>query len=163
MIYFIIVFSLFFESSFSNIIPFNSILTPLFLITSLVIMYPYFRNKNINFLISCLLCGIFYDVIFSNSSFVNTISFVVFGGIIILGYNYIKYNILSSNILNVVVIVLYRIISYLILCIIDYSNFNGFSLLEGIYNSIIINVIYGIIIYIIMDKISKIFKIKRIE
>lgn len=163
MIYIIIIFSFLFEASFSNIISNDSLFVPLFLLTSLVILFPYFKNKKINYIIVCLLCGLFYDISFADSVFINTISFGLCGSFIILLYTYVSYNLCSSNLINIIVIILYRIISYIILCIIDYISFNEMRLLEGIYSSLIVNIVYGIVIYIIIDKISKIFQIKRVE
>lgn len=163
MIYIIILFSFIFESVFSNIVNSYSFLTPLFLLTSLGILYPYFKNKRINFFIVCIICGLFYDIVFTDSPFINTISFGLCSGLIILIYNYVNYNIFSSNIINIIFIIFYRVISFLLLCIIDFINFNELILLEGIYNSLLINIIYGIILFIIMDLLSKIFNIKRVE
>ena len=74
-----------------------------------------------------------------------------------------NYNIVNSNFINIIVICIYRIVSYLLLCIIDFVKFNEMSLLEGIYNSLLVNVVYGIIIFIIVSLIAKIFNIKRVE
>lgn len=163
MVYVIILLSFLFESIFTNIVNSYSFLTPLFLLTSLSILYPYFKNKRINFIIICIICGLFYDIAFTDSPFINTISFGICSGFIILSYNYVSYNIYSSNIINIINIIFYRIISYLLLCIIDYINFNELNLLEGIYNSLLVNIIYGIIIFIIVELIAKIFNIKRVE
>lgn len=163
MIYIILIFSFLFESAFSNIVPKNSLLIPLFLLTSLTILYPYFKNKNINFVVTCVICGFIYDISLTNSLFINTLSFGIISGLIILIYNYINYNICSSNILNILVLISYRIVSYILLCIIDIIKFNEMSLIEGIYSSLIVNIIYGIIIFIVVDLLAKIFNIKRIE
>lgn len=163
MIYVILIFSFLFESAFSNIVFNYSVLTPLFLLTSFSILYPYFKKRNFNFILVCIICGLIYDVVFTNSPFINTISFGISGGLIILGYNYITYNIINSNLLNIVSIIVYRIISFFLLCIIDYIKFNEFNLLEGIYNSLLVNIIYGIIIFIITSLVAKIFNIKRVE
>ena len=163
MVYIIIIFSFLFESVFSNIVNSYSFLTPLFLLTSLSILYPYFKNNNINFVIVCIICGLFYDISFTDSLFINTICFGLCSGLIILGYNYVNYNIFSCSFINVINIIFYRIMSYLILCIIDYVNFNGSTLLQGIYNSLIVNIINGIIIFVIVDLLSKIFNIKKVE
>lgn len=160
MIYIILLFSFLLECSFSNILSINSILIPLFLLTSLTIIYPYLKKEKHNFIIICTILGLLYDISFYNSAFINTISFGVCSIIIIIGYNYLTYNILNANIINLLVIIFYRIISYLLLCLIDYLSFNGLILLKGIYSSLIINILYGIIIYIIIDLVSKIFKIK---
>lgn len=163
MIYIILIISFLLESSFSNITNINSLFTPLFLLTSLVLLYPYFKKSNSNFIIVCVICGLIYDISFSDSVFINTLSFGLSGGLIILGYNYVNYNIYSSNFINLMVIIFYRIVSYILLCIVDYIHFNEMSMIEGIYNSIIVNIIYGILIYIIIDLIAKIFNIKRVE
>ena len=161
MKYLVLVISLLLEAIFSNIVSLNSLLIPLFLITSLVIIYPYFCKKNINFFLVCLVSGFLYDLIFADSLFINTLSFSFIGIIIILGYSYVNYSIYSSNILNIIIIILYRIISYLLLCIIGYTTFNENILLSGISSSLILNVIYGLILYLVIDMISKIFVIKR--
>ena len=163
MIYIVIIFSFLFESVFSNIVNINSFLIPLFLLTSLSIIYPFFKNKNFNFVIVSIICGLFYDISFTNSPFINTISFSICSGLIILSYNYVSYSIYSSNFINIINIIIYRVISYLLLCIVDFVNFNESILLEGIYNSLLVNLIYGIILFIIVDLISKIFNIKRVE
>ena len=163
MIYIVIIFSFLFESTFSNIVNSYNFLTPLFLLTSLSILYPYFKNNKFNFVVTCIICGFFCDIAFTDSLFINTITFGLCSGIIILGYNYVNYNIYSSNFINIINIVFYRVVSYLLLCIVDFINFNESILLEGIYNSLLVNVIYGIILFIIIDLISKIFNIKRVE
>ena len=163
MIYFILILSFLLEGSFSNLVYKNSLFIPLFFITSLSIIYPYFNNKKLNFIIVCLICGMFYDIIFTNSTFINTLSFPICGCLIILGYNYMNYNIFSSNFINTIVLILYRVISYLLLCLVSFTSFNIIELYESIYSSIIANVIYGILIYGLIYILNKIFKIKRVE
>ena len=163
MIYIILIFSFLFDAMFSNIVSINSFLIPLFLLTSLSILYPYFKNKYMTFFLVSIICGFFYDITLTNTPFINTITFGICSILIIIVYNYINYNIINSNLINIIIIIFYRIISYLFICIVDFVKFNEVILMKGIYNSIIINVIYGIVIYIIIDLISKIFRIKRIE
>lgn len=163
MIYIILIFSCLFELSFTNVVNIYSFLTPLFLLTSLTILYPYFKNNKSNFIIVTIICGLLYDISITGTPFINTIGLGICSGVIILGYNYMNYNIINSNFINIIVICIYRVVSYLLLCIIDYINFNEMYLLEGIYNSLLVNVIYGIIIFIIISLIAKIFNIKRVE
>lgn len=163
MIYIVLIFSFLFECAFSNIVNSYCLLTPLFLIVSFSILYPYFKNNKFNFVIVGIICGLLYDIALTDSIFINTISFGICSGLIVLGFSYVNYNIYSSSIINLIVIVFYRIISYFLLCIIDYVNFNEYVLLEGISNSIIINIIYGIILFIIVDLVAKVFNIKKVE
>ena len=163
MICFILIFSFLLEVSFTNIVSYNSFLIPSFTITSLVLIYPYFKNKNINYIIVCLILGLFYDIAFADSDFVNVISFGLLGGIIILCYNYVKYNIYTANIINIIILISYRIISYIILLSINYVSFNNRTFFSGIYKSLLMNIIYGIVLYIVVEKLAKVFNKNRIE
>ena len=161
MIYFILIFSLFFEAVISNIVEMNSIFTPLFLLTSLTIIYPYFKNKK-NYVVLMVVLGAFYDVMFVNSAFISTISFFACSFVIILLFKIINYNLLNSSIINIAIIILYRIITFLLLILIGYINLNISLFLKSIYSSLITNIIYGIIIYIILKKINIIKKIGNV-
>ena len=161
MIYLVLAISFILECIFSNLVNVSSIFIPLFLITSFTILYPFFKKENHSFLITITIFGLIYDIIFYNSTFINTITFFICGLTIKFAYNFYKYNIFSSNIINVFTIIIYRIISYILLFLIGYMNFNISYLLKGIYSSIIVNVIYGIILYIIIYSLPNIFKIKR--
>lgn len=163
MVCFILIFSFLLESAFTNIVNINSFVIPLFTITSLVIIYPYFRNKNINYIIVSLILGLFYDISFADSIFVNTICFGILSSMIIICYNYVKYNIYTSSIINIIILISYRIISYVILLSVNYIPFNNEILFRGIYNSLSINIIYAIVLYIIVDLLSKLFNKKRVE
>lgn len=160
MIYILIIFSFLFESLITNIVNIESFLVPLFLLTSLCILYPFFKSNNLTFFITSTICGFIYDISFTDTLFINTISFGACSGIIILLYNYFKYNIYSASFINVISIISYRTISYLLLCIIDYINFNHVIFFKGIYNSLLINIIYGIILYLTADILSRLFNIK---
>lgn len=162
MIYLLLVLSFIFESIITNIVHINSFLIPLFLLTSFVMLYPYFKGKNLNFIITCIICGFIYDISFSDSTFINTICFGLSGLFIISCYNYFKYNIYSSNLINIFNIIIYRIITYLLLVVLDYISFNANIIFVGIYKSLIINIVYGIIIYLLADVLAKLFNIKRV-
>jgi len=160
MICIILILSFLLEATFTNLVPIDSFLIPLFTITSLVIVYPYFKKKNINYILVCLIIGFFYDITFSDSLFVNTISFAIIGGLINLCYNYVKYNIYTSSIINIIILISYRIITYIMLLSINYITFNKYIFLKGISNSLLLNIIYGIVLYITIELLAKIFNKK---
>lgn len=163
MIPIVLIFSFLFEGIFSNLVNTDSIFIPLFCLTSLLLIYPYFKKKDINYIIVCLILGLFYDIVFSDSAFVNTICFCIIGFLNIICYKYVKYNIYTSNIINLILLITYRIISYIILLSINYITFNSTIFFKGIYSSILINIIYGIMLYYIIELLSKIFNQKRVE
>lgn len=163
MISIILIISLLLESAFSNIIPLDSLFIPLFVLTSLTILYPYFKKNKLNFIIVCMIMGLIYDIVFSNSLFVNVLTFSIIGVGLIICYTYVKYNIYTANIINLIMLISYRIITYIILLSVNYITFNNTILLKGIYSSILMNIIYAIILFYIVDVLSKIFNRRRVE
>lgn len=155
MIYIYLVLSFLLEAIVTNIFSLNSLFIPLFTLTSLVIIYPYFNNKIFSFIITSIILGLLYDITFSSSIFINTIVFGVSSALIILLYNYVNFSIYSSVLFNTIIIIFYRLISYLILCVIEYLNFNQFLLFKGIYSSLIINILYGLISYFMLYCVLK--------
>lgn len=165
MVYIVLIISFILEGIFTNLVSINSLFIPLFTITSLIMLYPYFNNKknnyNYNYIITTAITGIFYDIAYTNSLFVNTFAFVICGLLVILINNYVTPNILSRNCTNLVIIISYRIITYFILCIFGYMHFNESILLKGIYSSLILNIIFGIILYFLCDKLNKKLNIRK--
>ena len=158
MVYSVIIFSFILEGVMSTLFNLNTIYIPLFVISSLTILYPYLKNKTLNYIIIYIICGFLYDFIFCNAPFINTIVFSFCSIFTIFAYKYIKYNIFNSNILNIIIIILYRLFSYCLLLLVGYLNLKKSLLITGIYSSIFMNVLYFFIIYIILYLVSKILK-----
>ena len=164
MIAIVLCFSLLLESTISNIIDINSIFVPLFLITALVNLYPYFKKINkFNFFLVCMIVGIVYDIVFTNSLFVNTLAYTFIGFLISVCYSFVKYNIYTSNIINIIMLISYRIFTYIMLLSLNYISFNNKIFFKGIYSSLLINIIYCIILYILVDFLAIIFNKNRVE
>lgn len=162
MIALTLVLSFLLEIIFSNIVSSTGIFVPLFFIVSLVIVYPYFKSK-LYFIITCLICGIVYDLGFFNTTFINTICFTLSGLFIMNLHSYINYNLVSTLIVNTIILIINRILSYLFLCLIAYNKFHILTLFRGIYSSLLINIIYGVILFITLEFISRKFNVKKNE
>lgn len=161
MIWVILIVSFLLESTFTNIVSINSCLIPLFSLTSLVLIYPYMKKKKENYIIICLILGLFYDIVFTDSIFVNTMCFGIIGGLVIVCYNYVKFNVYTANIINIIMLITYRIFSYIMLLSINYIAFNSYTFFSGIYNSLLINIVFGIVLYFIMELLDKILNTKK--
>lgn len=159
----IIIISILLETNLSNILPLNSYLFPLFTLTSLVLIYPFFNNDNKQYLKYTLVTGLLYDIILTDTLFLNMFIFLIIAQIIK------KINItLSNNIINVmlitiIIITTYLLITYTALYLIGYHQFELNILLTTILKSYLVNIIYSIILYIITDKISRKYKISKID
>lgn len=160
-----IIISFLLEGIFTNLVSINSLFIPLFTITSLVILFPYFNNKDkyFSYFIISVIFGFLYDIFYTNSLFINTFAFALNCLIIMFINNYVSPNLLIKMGVNVIVIIFYRITTYFMLCLYGYIIFNENLLLKGIYSSIIVNLIYGIILYFISNLCAKKLNIKKYE
>lgn len=160
----VIISSFFLESICSNYISINSSLfIPLFSIISLVIIYPYFNNKDLQFLQCCVGVGLAYDLIFTNTLIFNMVIFLGIGVIIKLINFFISNNPLNITLISALSIVFYRLITYIVLCIVGYLNFNFQVLYKSIYSSLLLNVIYAFFVYLLTDYFSRKYKIQKID
>ena len=165
MIILLIFISFLLEGYFTTFISLNSLFIPLFTLTSIIILYPFFDIKE-NFhkyIIISIIFGLLYDIVYTNSVFINTISFTICSVILIFMNHYINSSLILKLGVVTIVIAIYRFISYLLLCIFNYLNFNENILLKGIYSSLIINIIYATILYIISNFISQKLNIRKYE
>lgn len=163
MLYFIIIIAFIFESIVSLLVPLNSFLSPLLVVSSLVLIYPYFMNDNSKFLKTSMFLGLLYDIIFTNTLFLNMLLFLLVG-FFIKQINII----LSNNYLNVIIITVlsllcYLISSYIILNILGVLNFNFKTLIVVIKNALFLNLFYNFLMFFITTKLSKKYKIAKID
>lgn len=163
MISSVIIISFLLDGIFSNLISNNSLLVPFFSLVCLLVLYPYFNGNNKNFIIISMLVGLFYDIIYTDSIFVNTFIFLILCLFIIKVNQYANYNLLNICGLSIICISIYRLLSYLLLCMVGYLTFNKSVLIVGIYSSLIINVVYSAILYFITNFLGKKLKLKKIE
>ena len=159
--------SFFIDLFLSSFIPIintsNNFLIPMFTIISLVLMYPYFINKNKEFIIYSLVTGFIYDIVVTNTLCFNMIMFSFIAFLIIMLDNNLSNNITSIIVKSFIIIFSYDIVVYFVLVLINYINFNILGLLIKLVKSILLNLIYIIISYNILDKISQKFNIKKLS
>lgn len=162
MILFVIIISFILESIISSLIPINTnFFNPCFVVVALIIIYPYFNKYNNRYLITCLITGLIYDFIFTSTLFFFSIIFLILGLIIKFIFSKVSNNIISVNITSFIIIVLYRLIVYFTLLATNYFSFDFNYLLKGIYSSIIMNIIYTSMLYLLTEFISKKLNIKK--
>ena len=161
MIILILLISFALEGIFSNLLSANSILIPLFTIISFVIVYPYFKNEKNKFYIYAGLIGLLYDIVYTNCPFVNTFTFLITSLMISLIYEYITVSKFNVTLIKIIILLFYQTISYIVLCFFSYTTFNETTLLTTLYSSIIINVIYGFLLFILVSFLDKKHKIRK--
>ena len=151
MIVFVSMLSFFLDGILSRYISLNTLFLPLFTIVSLVIIYPYFNNDNFRYFKFVAIIGLLYDIAYFNTLFYNFFLFLIIGFVIGL-INYLLSNNLYTNILMAIIsITIYRIFTFFLVIIFKTNAFSFFDLIQSIYNSLILNIIYCILIYIITE------------
>jgi rod shape-determining protein MreD len=161
MIPIILIVSFFLEGIYSCFISSDGIFISLFSLVSLIIVYPYFNKKNSSYYKCCFLTGLFYDLVYTDTIVFNAFIFTLMGFIIVKMNNIISNSYINSAIMSIIVIVLYRCIVYAFLIITDNYTFTFDILLKGIYTSLLANIIYATLSFIITDFCSTKLKIKK--
>lgn len=152
----IMVLSFFLDGICSNLIQISSLFYPLFSLLSLVIIFPYFSKKNRRkYYIYAFLIGLTYDILYTNTLFLNSLYFLAAGIFINLLYNLITNNIYSCILISIFIIICYRLFTYLFILLNNYVKLDIRYLFESIYSSLIINIIYVIFFYYLCYLINK--------
>ena len=138
-----------------------NILVPMFTIISLILIYPYYNNNEKNYLITCLVFGLLYDITFTNTFGLNVALFLSVGYTIIFLDGALSNNLFSLIIKMLIVIILYDLITYIILIMLNYIDYSILTLVIKVGKSLILNIIYLTITYFITNSIAKNLHIKK--
>ena len=160
MIISILIFCFIFQMVISNFI--SGIYLPLFVIPGLIVIYPYFKD-NIKYLIICFIYGIFYDIFISSYTLINTFLFLFIGTLITVLNRQWNNNVINNIIFFIILDIVYQTVYYFIISIIDKVSWLSQLNLNFIINTMISNIIFISILYIVTDKLSKKYKIYKID
>lgn len=135
----------------------------LIVLSTLILLEPFFKkNKNL-FYVYCFLMGFFYDLIYTGIYFMNAGLFL-FIGFFVMVINSVTPNSFFISIFELFLLIcFYRFFSFIFLSINGVIDFEFSLLFESIFCSVLINIIYGIILYFILFFMSKLFNINRIN
>ncbi len=158
---FLLVFSFLLQGILSLYLPFHFnqlyFLSYHFLVVVLVILYPiYYKKKKITmYYIICILYGLLFDFVYTNTLMIDSILFLVIG--IVARFFYLK---LDDNLFNLFFILLssiflYDTLFYLLMVLFANIPFHPFDLFYKFIHSILLNLIYGFIIYAFITKYKK--------
>lgn len=146
-----IILSFILEGLISNLISIQTkLFNPLFTLISLILFNHKYNLKK--YLIISFCIGLLYDIIYTNTLFLNAFIFLLLSYLTYIIFKIINNNLINRVIVSVASIFIYRIIVYLIL-ITRYS-ISYKILINSITSSLLINIIY-ILIIILINKIRK--------
>ena len=158
--YLIIIFSLILDGILSNFLPVINLsyFTPLLTVTSIFIIYPFYQKNEKKYYITALIIGIIYDLLYTNLLFFNGILFVLISLITRLIYKNLNVSFLKNIIYIMIIIVIYESSTALIYMIFNLVPVTLNRLVYKITHSLILNIIYTELIYLILKFIPKKYK-----
>ena len=155
-----IIISLLLDGIVHNLLPYInlSLFTPLLTLISIIIIYPLYKKKKKEYLITLFITGLLYDLLYTNQLFLNGVIFILLGLIIIYLYNKITINYLTIIIISLFIIVLYISITGILLLIFKVVPISINKLLYIIKKSLLLNLIYSEILFVIINNIPNKYK-----
>lgn len=161
MIPVVIIFSFLLDGIFSMFVGIDSYFNSVFSLMSLIIVYPYFNKKNNSYFKLCFLVGLFYDLVYTDTIVFNAFIFLLLGLIIVKLNEILGNNPVNNSLMAIIIIIVFRLVTYFFLILTENIAISKSLLFESIYTSLVSNIIYIILIFIITDKISKKLKIRK--
>lgn len=161
----IIISSFILDIILSNVLPFMkgdlSIFTSLFVPITIYLIYPFYKNQELKYYIESFIIGIIYDLIFTNLLFFDGVIFLIISLVSVKIYkNFIvdKY----KNIMYVfLIIILYEFLMASIFLIFNLVPISFYDFVYKISHTLLINVVYGFLLYEIIGSGSRQKKLFR--
>ena len=161
----IIISSFILDIILSNVLPFMkgdlSIFTSLCVPITIYIIYPFYKNQELKYYIESFIIGIIYDLIFTNLLFFDGVIFLIISLVSVKIYkNFIvdKY----KNIMYVfLIIILYEFLVASIFLIFNLVPICFYDFVYKISHTLLINVVYGFLLYEIIGSGSRQKKLFR--
>ena len=153
-----VIMSNFFSSTLNN----TSILSTIYTLIALVVIYPHFNNDK-KFFILVIIFGTVFNIIYIGNFIFTIILFLTISISIKVLYNIFPENIFMTNLISIIIITIYHILSFIILSIMSSINYDFILLINIILSSIIMTIVYTTISYYIIKILCNKFSIKQIK
>lgn len=158
----ILIVSLFLDGILSNYLPFLvndlSLFTPLLTLVSIFLIYPFFKKKETLYFVIVFFLGMIYDLFYTNLLFFNAVLFLCMALITMYIYKNLEVNALKLLIYLIIIIASYESLTGLILFIYNIVPVTIPKVLYKITHSLILNIIYGELLYWIIKVLPKKYK-----
>lgn len=163
----ILVISFIFDGILTNFLPYGvghlSLFTPLLTIVSLIVIYNFFYHNEKKYYFLTFILGIIYDLFYTNLLFLDGFLFLLIAFVITKIYKIVGFNYMWIAIDIVIAIIIYECGFALIIMLFNLVPMTIGRLLYKIGHSLILNIIYGEILYFIIRLLPKKYKKVRIN
>lgn len=156
------IISLLLDGLLTNYLPYLvndlSYFTPLFTLISIFIVYPLYRKKEKEYFISIFILGFVYDLLFTNLLFFNAVLFVFIGFIIKYIIKNFELGYIKIIIYVLLIVIFYESLTALFLGVFNIVPITIDRLIYKITHSLLLNIIYSELLFIIIKLLPKRFK-----
>lgn len=163
----ILIISFILDGVLTNFLPFGveniSLFTPLLTIVALVVIYNFFYHKEKKYYILSFIIGILYDLFYTNLLFLDGLLFLLIAFVITKIYKVVGFNYMWIALDILISIIIYECSFALVIVIFNLVPMSIYRLLYKISHSIILNIIYGELLYFIIRLLPKKYKKVRIN
>lgn len=160
--YIIETISLLLDGILTNYLPFLgndlSLFTPLLSVISIFLIYPFFRKEEKKYLINVFIYGLIYDLFYTNLLFWNSCIFLIIGLLTIFIYKNYEISFLKIIIPIIVIITSYELLNASIIWIFHLVPITFTKVIYKITHTLLLNIIYAEIIYLLLKIIPKKYK-----
>lgn len=132
-----------------------TLFNPLLTIVALLVIYPFFKKDENKYLIIAFIVGFLYDLFYTNLLFTNAILFLLLAIIYKYLYKKLEVNILTTAFSICLIITIYEITLSFLLFIFNIVPITTSEVFYLIVHSLILNVIYGDILYLISRRTKR--------
>jgi len=156
----ILILSFILDGILTNFLPYIelSLFTPLLTLVSIFLIYPFYKKTELRYFVTLIILGILYDLFYTNLLFFNAILFLIIGFITKIIYKNLDINFIKLIIYIIGIIIIYELTTGLIIFIFNLVPITITKILYKITHSILLNVIYAELIYLVLKIIPKKFK-----
>lgn len=163
----ILIISFILDGVLTNFLPYGveniSLFTPLLTIVALVVIYNFFYHEEKNYYILSFIIGILYDLFYTNLLFLDGLLFLLIAFVITKIYKLVGFNYMWIALDILISIIIYECSFALVIVIFNLVPMSIYRLLYKIGHSIILNIIYGELLYFIIKLLPKKYKKVRIN
>ena len=159
----LLIISFLLQGLVSNFIGFNSsIFYTIYVLISLLIIYPHFENKK-KYLILLFIFGLLMDLVYTNTTLLNVSLFFIIYYFSRMFHFFLPYNLLTINISNILSVFIYNIITFLMLVILRVDSYSFISLIKLLGSSILMSIIFTSIVYWLVNYLKKRLELKEVK
>ena len=159
----LLIISFLLQGLVSNFIGVNSsIFYTIYVLISLLIIYPHFENKK-KYLILLFIFGLLMDLVYTNKTLLNVSLFFIIYYFSRMFHFFLPYNLLTINISNILSVFIYNIITFLMLVILRVDSYSFISLIKLLGSSILMSIIFTSIVYWLVNYLKKRLDLKEVK